>query len=117
MSAVLAPIGKQSYYLRLDIWQGAENLFSVVYVDVVDNQYIAVSVLWMLTTPVPWDATCEDIAACATPCDMCETFKQITLVSPTTSSEPSIQQRSRFPSVLLCIIIIIIMYHYVDYYM
>jgi hypothetical protein len=25
----------------------------------VDNQYITISALWTLPTPVPWDATCE----------------------------------------------------------
>jgi hypothetical protein len=25
----------------------------------VDNQHIAISATWALTTPVPWDATCE----------------------------------------------------------
>jgi hypothetical protein len=43
----------------------------------VDDQCIAISALWTLATPVPWDATCEGRATCATPCDGVERFNQV----------------------------------------
>jgi hypothetical protein len=34
--------------------------FTKLWADVdVDSQYIGVSAIWTLTTPVPWDATCD----------------------------------------------------------
>jgi hypothetical protein len=38
-------------------------IFSEIFVHAnIDNQYITISALWTLPTPVPWDATCERIA-------------------------------------------------------
>jgi hypothetical protein len=43
----------------------------------VDNQYVAISTLWTLTTPVPWSTTCERIAAFAAQRDAHEPLNKL----------------------------------------
>jgi hypothetical protein len=51
-------------------WGGDSSLrkFPVDVLHLVDNQYVAIPALWTLTTPVPWDGACEQIAICDTSC-------------------------------------------------
>jgi hypothetical protein len=46
-----------------------------------NSHHITISTLWTLTTPDPWDATCECIVTYATPCDARGSFRQIALLS------------------------------------
>jgi hypothetical protein len=47
----------------------------------VERQYIVISASWTRKTPVPWDASCEQLVTHDAPCEARGSFKRVVLTS------------------------------------